>query len=122
MTGEITLRGKVLPVGGIKEKVLAAHRAGVRTVVIPEDNARDLDDVPEDVRADLTVVLADHVDDVLNTALHAQPRAEVDRLAPELKNGAARDGARRTTERQRGGGRRGNGTPKAARGAAARDL
>ncbi len=92
MTGEITLRGKVLPVGGIKEKVLAAHRAGVRTVVLPEDNARDLDDVPEDVRADLTVVLAEHVDDVLNTALHPEPRAETDRLSAALKNGA-RNGA-----------------------------
>ena len=88
MTGEITLRGKVLPVGAIKEKVLAAHRAGIRTVVIPEHNARDLDDVPEDVRNDLTVVLADHVDDVLNTALHAQPAAEQDRLAPYFAIGS----------------------------------
>jgi ATP-dependent Lon protease len=88
MTGEITLRGKVLPVGAIKEKVLAAHRAGIRTVVIPEQNARDLDDVPPDVLDDLTVVLADHVDDVLNAALRPQPVAEEDHLAPELKHGA----------------------------------
>jgi ATP-dependent Lon protease len=111
MTGEITLRGKVLPVGGIKEKVLAAHRAGVRTVVLPQDNARDLDDVPEDVRADLTFVLADHVDDVLNTALHPEVRKEVDRLAPELKNGATRVAGSR-----RGAARRSNGAAKAARG------
>ena len=101
MTGEITLRGKVLPVGGIKEKVLAAHRAGVRTVVLPEDNARDLDDVPEDVRKDLTFVLAEHVDDVLNTALHPEVRKEPDRLAPALKNGAAAGtGSRRTAARR----------------------
>ncbi|MGH2601052.1 MAG: endopeptidase La, partial [Dehalococcoidia bacterium] len=107
MTGEITLRGKVLPVGGIKEKVLAAHRAGVRTVVLPEDNARDLDDVPEDVRADLNFVLADHVDDVLNTALHAQPRPETDRLAPELKVVGREDGQAE---------RRANDRPRVARG------
>lgn len=111
MTGEITLRGKVLPVGGIKEKVLAAHRAGVRTVVLPADNARDLDDVPEDVRAGLTFVLAEHVDDVLNTALHPEVRKETDRLAPALKNGAARG-----TESRRASARRSNGAAKAARG------
>jgi ATP-dependent Lon protease len=69
MTGEITLRGKVLPVGGIKEKVLAAHRAGVRTVVLPRRNERDVEDVPEDVRRDVRFVLADEVDDVLREAL-----------------------------------------------------
>jgi ATP-dependent Lon protease len=101
MTGEITLRGKVLPVGGIKEKVLAAHRAGVKTVVLPEGNARDLDDVPEDVRADLTFVLAEHVDDVLNAALHPEQRRETDRLAPGLKNGARGNGSRATAGAQR---------------------
>jgi ATP-dependent Lon protease len=69
MTGEITLRGKVLPVGGIKEKVLAAHRAGVRTVVLPRRNERDVEDVPEDVRRDIRFVLADEVDDVLRETL-----------------------------------------------------
>jgi ATP-dependent Lon protease len=69
MTGEITLRGKVLPVGGIKEKVLAAHRAGVRTVVLPHRNERDVEDVPEDVRRDIRFVLAVEVDDVLREAL-----------------------------------------------------
>ena len=69
MTGEITLRGQVLPVGGIKEKILAAHRAGLRTVIIPRRNERDLDDLPPDVREEMEVVLADRVDEVLDAAL-----------------------------------------------------
>jgi ATP-dependent Lon protease len=69
MTGEITLRGQVLPVGGIKDKVLAAHRFGVDTVIIPKKNKNDLDDLPEDVRHELHFVLADKVDDVLKAAL-----------------------------------------------------
>jgi ATP-dependent Lon protease len=123
MTGEITLRGKVLPVGGIKEKVLAAHRAGVKTVVLPEENSRDLDDVPKDVREDLTIVLASHVDDVLNTALHAEPRPEEDRLAPELKRAAtpraraAKDGPKPEAAARSAASRRSVRSPKAARGA-----
>jgi ATP-dependent Lon protease len=69
MTGEITLRGQVLPVGGIKDKVLAAHRFGVDTVIIPKKNENDLDDLPEEVRNELTFVLAESVDDVLAAAL-----------------------------------------------------
>jgi ATP-dependent Lon protease len=69
MTGEITLRGKVLPVGGIKEKVLAAHRIGIRTVILPRRNERDLEDVPEDVRRDVRFLLADDADEVLRHAL-----------------------------------------------------
>jgi ATP-dependent Lon protease len=69
MTGEITLRGKVLPVGGIKEKVLAAHRAGLRTVVLPRRNDADLDDVPDEVRTVMTFVLVDTIDEVLGAAL-----------------------------------------------------
>jgi len=69
MTGEITLRGQVLPVGGVKDKVLAAHRLGVDTVIIPRRNAPDLDDLPDDVRAALHFVLAENVTDVLNAAL-----------------------------------------------------
>ena len=69
MTGEITLRGQVLPVGGIKDKVLAAHRLGVDTVIIPRKNENDLDDLPEEVRGGLHFVLAEKVDDVLNAAL-----------------------------------------------------
>jgi ATP-dependent Lon protease len=76
MTGEITLRGKVLPIGGLKEKALAAHRAGIHTIIIPRDNERDLEDIPAEVRKDLTIILADTVDDVLNAALHPEPVKE----------------------------------------------
>jgi ATP-dependent Lon protease len=69
MTGEITLRGQVLPVGGIKEKVLAAHRAGLETVILPKRNEKDLDDVPEEVREQLEFVLVESVDQVFETAL-----------------------------------------------------
>jgi len=73
MTGEITLRGKVLPVGGIKEKVLAAHRAGIRSVILPRRNERDLDDVPEELRRELRVVLVDDAEQVLRQALTPAP-------------------------------------------------
>ncbi len=69
MTGEITLRGKVMPVGGIKEKVIAAHRAGCKTVILPRDNERDLSEVPEFIRKDLRFVFAEHMDEVLREAL-----------------------------------------------------
>ncbi|HWQ67287.1 MAG TPA: endopeptidase La [Methanospirillum sp.] len=69
MTGEITLSGAVLPVGGIKEKVLAAHRAGITRVILPQENERDLQDVPEDVRGELTFVLVETIEEVLREAL-----------------------------------------------------
>ena len=69
MTGEITLRGRVLPVGGIREKVLAAHRAGLKTVILPQRNQKDLVDVPKRARNDLKLVPVDHVDQVLDIAL-----------------------------------------------------
>ncbi len=69
MTGEVTLRGRVLEIGGIKEKVIAAHRAGLKTIVMPKDNAKDLEDIPESVRKDVRFVFASHVDDVLKEAL-----------------------------------------------------
>jgi ATP-dependent Lon protease len=72
MTGEITLRGKVLPVGGIRDKVLAAHRAGIKRIVLPRDNEPDLEEIAPEVRQEIEFVLADHVDDVLNAALHPE--------------------------------------------------
>ena len=72
MTGEITLQGNVLPVGGIKDKVLAAHRAGLTTIILPKRNERDLDDLPDSVREDMTFVLADHVKVVLEHALKSE--------------------------------------------------
>ena len=80
MTGEITLRGKVLPVGAIRDKVLAAHRGGIKKVIVPKDNQPDLEEVPAEVRQSLEFVLAEHVDDVLNAALHSQRREEVSKL------------------------------------------
>ncbi len=75
MTGEITLRGKVLPVGGVKEKVLAAHRAGLAVIILPRHNERDLEDVPEDVRKACRFVLVESVDEVLAEALSPQAPA-----------------------------------------------
>jgi ATP-dependent Lon protease len=78
MTGEITLSGTVLPVGGIKEKVLAAHRAGIQKVILPKENERDLQDVPEDVRGELAFVTVETVEEVLREALGIDlPRASV---------------------------------------------
>lgn len=69
MTGEITLRGRVLPIGGLKEKTLSAHRAGITTIIFPEDNKKDLDDIPESVRKELTFIPVNHLDQVLKHAL-----------------------------------------------------
>jgi ATP-dependent Lon protease len=69
MTGEITLRGRVLPVGGIKEKVLAAHRAGIKRVIMPERNEPDLQEVPTEIREELSFVFVSHMDQVLPQAL-----------------------------------------------------
>lgn len=70
MTGEITLRGKVLPVGGVREKVLAAHRAGLKTIIMPERNVKDLVDVPKKVLTDLRIVPVSHMDQVVEIAIH----------------------------------------------------
>ncbi len=75
MTGEITLRGQVLPIGGVKEKVLAAHRVGLRTIILPKRNEKDLDDVPEEVRDSMHFILADGVEQVFEAALREPPPA-----------------------------------------------
>ena len=73
MTGEITLRGKVLPIGGLKEKILAAIRAGVKTVVIPAQNEKDLVDIPKTILKKITVITAKEVEEVLKIALEKNP-------------------------------------------------
>ncbi|OGK40069.1 endopeptidase La [Candidatus Roizmanbacteria bacterium RIFCSPHIGHO2_12_FULL_44_10] len=69
MTGEITLRGRALEIGGVKSKLIAAHRAGIKTIILPRDNKKDLEDIPQDVLDDLKIVFVDHVDEVLKEAL-----------------------------------------------------
>ncbi|HHF3109563.1 TPA: endopeptidase La [Vibrio diabolicus] len=73
MTGEITLRGEVLPIGGLKEKLLAAHRGGIKTVLVPKDNERDLEEIPDNVIADLEVIPVQWIDEVLKVALERDP-------------------------------------------------
>jgi ATP-dependent Lon protease len=95
MTGEITLRGQVLPVGGIKEKMLAAHRSGLKTVILPRRNKLDLEDVPDEVKKNLKFVFADTVDDVLKTALSKKkpPSAPAAQPAqPEPEKETAKEG------------------------------
>jgi ATP-dependent Lon protease len=83
MTGEITLRGKILPIGGVKEKLLAAHRFGLKTLILSKENEKDLADIPDEVREDLTIHLVDMVDEVLVRALVAgKPETQID--APQL--------------------------------------
>ena len=69
MTGEITLRGQVLPIGGLKEKSISAHRSGIKKIIIPKDNEKDIDEIPESVQKDLEIVLADNIDTVLEHAM-----------------------------------------------------
>ena len=76
MTGEITLRGRVLPIGGLKEKVLAAHRAGIDTVIVPMENRKDIDEIPENVKSQIKFVFAADMDIVLKTALVEQKLRE----------------------------------------------
>ncbi|HQN06731.1 MAG TPA: endopeptidase La [Thermoanaerobaculia bacterium] len=91
MTGEITLRGEVLPIGGVKEKTLAARRAGIRTILLPAQNERDLAEIPEDLRRDLTFRFVDRAEQVLENAL----------VRPAARRPVARKAARRKTTRRR---------------------
>ena len=74
MTGEITLRGQVLPIGGLKEKLLAAHRGGIRTVIIPHDNLKDLKEIPDNIKQDIEIIPAKWIDEVLQVALQYMPK------------------------------------------------
>ncbi|MFD1105743.1 endopeptidase La [Sphingobium olei] len=96
MTGEVTLRGRVLPIGGLKEKLLAALRGGIKTVLIPQENEKDLAEIPANIREGLEIVPVSHVDEVLARALVSKPEAiawtEEDDLAAQPPAGAGRDG------------------------------
>jgi ATP-dependent Lon protease len=84
MTGEITLRGKVLPIGGMKEKMLAAHRVGIRTVILPKDNEKDLADIPAEIQADLTIRFVENMDEVLEIALERPLTPATHDAGPEV--------------------------------------
>ena len=75
MTGEITLRGRVFPIGGLKEKLLAAHRGGIKTVLIPEENVKDLSEIPDNVKEGLEIIPVSQLDEVLKVALVEMPEA-----------------------------------------------
>jgi ATP-dependent Lon protease len=94
MTGEITLRGRVLPIGGLKEKLLAALRAGITTVIIPKDNEKDLIEIPDNVKKGLTIIPVSHVDEVIDRALSRKPEAieweeKPDEIAAKTEDGRA---------------------------------
>ena len=99
MTGEVTLQGRVLPIGGVKQKVLAAHRAGLTEVILPRRNGLDLEDVPDSVREQMTFHLADTVGDVL---AHALSPAELVNVGPGSRSGAGTDGGRGPREKLTG--------------------
>ncbi len=83
MTGEITLRGRILPIGGLKEKILAAHRAGIKTVLIPKENEKDIKEIPPKILKSIELVLVDHMDEVLKRALVLEDPEHF--LAPRMK-------------------------------------
>mgnify|MGYP003410716546 FL=1 len=88
MTGEISLRGRVLPIGGLKEKTMAALRYGIHTVIIPKDNERDLEEIDQNVRNALHFVVAETVDTVLNTALN-RPGEAIPTILKEIPSDVA---------------------------------
>jgi len=89
MTGEITLRGEVLPIGGLKEKLLAAHRGGLKTVIIPEENRKDLTEIPENIRGKLEIRPVRWIDEVLEIALQRMPTPLTDEELAEAEKRAA---------------------------------
>jgi ATP-dependent Lon protease len=85
MTGEITLRGEVLPIGGLKEKLLAAHRGGITTVLIPQENEKDLPEIPKNIKDKLAIVPVKWIDQVLEIALQHMPLPESDQERKEAE-------------------------------------
>jgi ATP-dependent Lon protease len=99
MTGEITLRGNVLPIGGLKEKALAAHRGGIRRVLLPKENENDIEEIPATVRNELELIPVSHVDEVLFEALKCRKPAD---FAAMLDNKAVRDELLYADEKKKG--------------------
>jgi len=104
MTGEITLRGEVLPIGGLKEKLLAAHRGGIKTVLIPDENQKDLVEIPDNIKGNLEIKAVKWIDEVLAVALTEQPKPFVLPEAPVAAAVAAAAAA--DDKRSRRNGRR----------------
>ena len=98
MTGEITLRGQVLRIGGLKEKLLAAHRGNIKTVIIPADNERDLREIPDNVKADMKICPVKWIDQVLELALEYQPVPNSDVVASKTVISATGDDADKTKD------------------------
>jgi len=96
MTGEITLRGRVLPIGGLKEKLLAALRAGIKKVMIPEENAKDLAEIPDNVKSEMEIIPVARMDEVLRHALTRHPEAIT--WDEEAEEAAARAAGRKPDE------------------------
>ena len=101
MTGEITLRGQVLPIGGLKEKLLAAHRGGIKTVIIPDENSRDLKEIPNNIKADLEIKPVKWIDEVLEIALETVPKP----LSDEEFLGKSEDNSAPIKEKPKKGGK-----------------
>ena len=98
MTGEITLRGRVLPIGGLKEKLLAALRGGIKTVLIPEENAKDLAEIPDNVKSGMEIIPVSRIDEVLRHALVRMPEPIewVEPLTPPAASADAADESGKT--------------------------
>jgi len=101
MTGEISLRGQVLAIGGVKEKVLAAHRNGLTTVILPKRNEQDLDDVPEEIRSSMKFIFAETVEEVIEAALDAEqpkPAKKKSEKKQPAKKPLAKNAAKKSTK------------------------
>src|SRR5690554_1307607 len=99
MTGEITLRGRVLPIGGLKEKLLAAHRGGIKTVIIPDENVRDLKEIPDNIKESLEIRPVKWIDEVLDIALEYAPDPSAENAPGKAASSKAKEDASDVTER-----------------------
>ncbi len=96
LTGEITLRGRVLPVGGVREKVLAAHRVGLKKVILPKRNEKDLIEIPKNVRGEMKIILVEHIDEVLRQALHTEPEPAPRTAEKKTRSAKKSEGKKKT--------------------------